>query len=55
MTSTFHRLGPLGRVGHGVAMSVCVYVCLCVCAIARHTLPEVEKVLDKEHIANFGL
>ena len=23
----FHRLGPLGRVGHRVAMSVCLFVC----------------------------
>ena len=27
----FHQLGPLGRVGHRVAMSVCQDVCLCVC------------------------
>ena len=26
----FHRFGPLGRVGHRVAMSVCVCVCMCV-------------------------
>ena len=26
----FHQLGPLSRVGHGFAMSVCVYVCMCV-------------------------
>ena len=26
----FHRLCPLGRVGHRVAMSVCVCVCMCV-------------------------
>ena len=24
----FHQLGPLGRVGLGVAKSVCVFVCL---------------------------
>ena len=26
----FHRLCPLGRVGHRVAMSICKYVCLSV-------------------------
>ena len=26
--TNFQRLGPLGRVGHRVAMSVCVFVCL---------------------------
>ena len=29
----FHRLGPLGRVGHRVAMSVCMYVCVCMSVI----------------------
>ena len=33
----FTNSAPLGRVGHRVAMSVCV----CVCAIAKHPLPEV--------------
>ena len=27
----FHQLGPLGRVGHKVAMSVCMYLCVYVC------------------------
>ena len=29
----FHQLGPLGRVGHRVAMSVCMYVCVCLSVI----------------------
>ena len=33
----FTNSAPLGRVGRRVAMSVCVYVC----AIAKHPLPEV--------------
>ena len=44
----FHQLSPLGpldRVGHRVAMSVCLYVC----AMAKHLHPEV-----KECIASFG-
>ena len=27
----FHRIGPLGRFGLVVAMSVCLFVCLSVC------------------------
>ena len=29
----FHRIGPVGRFGHRVAMSVWMFVCLSVCAI----------------------
>ena len=47
----FLQIGPLGRCGHRVAMSVC----LSVCAIVKHPLPEVNNVLVKGRIANFGL
>ena len=41
----FHWFGPLGRVSHIVAMSVCLCVCVClwVWAIAKHPLNEDEK------------
>ena len=37
----FTNSAPLGRVGHRLAMSVVVSVCLSACAIAKHPLPEV--------------
>ena len=41
LNNVFTNSAPLGRVGHRVAMSVVVCVCVSVCAIAKHPLPEV--------------
>ena len=49
----FHRIGPLGRFDHRVAMSVCLCVCLCVCPfscnffsrVIREARPSVTRVI----------
>ena len=43
----FHQIGPLGGFRLLSAMLVYLFVCLCVCAIPKLSLPEVKTISGK--------
>ena len=55
MLEIFKTLTDLALWAGSVIESPCPSICLCVCDVAKHPLPEVVEPLAEEHIPNIGL